>query len=88
MILTARKSTYLFILLLITAVLVSCAQESKSSEIILTGADQTELYLNKIKGKSVAIVANQTSVISNGNKYTHLVDSLVALNMNLSLIHI
>tara|TARA_R110002072_G_scaffold20671_23_gene74720 strand:- start:1249 stop:2439 length:1191 start_codon:yes stop_codon:yes gene_type:complete len=83
MILTARKSTYLFILLLITGVLVSCAQESKSSEIILTGADQTELYLNKIKGKSIAIVANQTSVISNGNKYTHLVDSLVALNMNI-----
>ena len=63
MILTARKSTYLFILLLICNVLVSCAQESKSTQTILTGADQTELYLNKIKGKRIAIVANQTSVI-------------------------
>ena len=83
MILTARKSTYLFILLLICNVLVSCAQESKLTQTILTGADQTELYLQKLKGKRIAIVANQTSVISNGTAYTHIVDSLVSLQMNI-----
>ena len=82
MILTARKSTYLFILLLICNPLISCAQESKSSATILTGADRTELYLKKLRGKKIAIVANQTSVISNGNGYTHLVDSLLSLKMD------
>lgn len=41
---------------------------------IQTGADQTEKYLPYLQGKRVAIMANQTSVISN----THLVDSLLA----------
>jgi len=31
---------------------------------IKTGADQTELYLDLLKGKNVAIVANQTSILS------------------------
>lgn len=39
---------------------------------IKTGADQTEKYLPYIKGKRVAILANQTSIIGK----THLVDSL------------
>ena len=37
-----------------------------------TGAEQTEAYLPLLKGKRVAILANQTSVIGK----THLVDSL------------
>ncbi len=41
---------------------------------IATGADQTALYVPYLKGKRVAIMANQTSVI--GEK--HLVDSLIA----------
>lgn len=82
MFLIARKSTYLFILLLICNPLISCAQGSKSSATIQTGADQTGLYLKKLKGKRIAVVANQTSVISNGNGYTHLVDSLVSLKVN------
>ena len=83
MILTARKSTYLFILFVICNAIVSCAQETKSSYKILTGADQTNLYVSKLKGKRIAIVANQTSVISNGSNYTHLVDSLVSLKLNI-----
>ena len=41
---------------------------------ILTGADQTEKYIDYIKGKRVAILANPTTVI--GKK--HLVDSLLS----------
>lgn len=82
MILTARKSTYLFILF-ISAVTVSFAQKSNPLSKIYTGADQTQLYLSKLKGKNIAIVANQTSVIYNGNNYTHLVDSLVSLKINI-----
>ena len=83
MILIARKSTYLFILLLTCFIITSLAQESKPLSKIYTGADQTQLYISKLKGKKIAIVANQTSVIYNGNDYTHLVDSLVSLKLNI-----
>ena len=82
MILNARKSTYLFILF-ISVVTVSFAQKSSPLSKIYTGADQTQLYLSKLKGKNIAIVANQTSVIYKGNNYTHIVDSLVSLKINI-----
>ena len=60
----------------------SCAQNSSNT--IVTAADQTPLYLKKLKGKKIAVVANQTSVIKNKkNGYTHLVDSLVNSNINI-----
>jgi uncharacterized protein YbbC (DUF1343 family) len=42
---------------------------------IITGADQTDKYLSYLKGKRVAMVANQTSII--GKKLS--VDSLLSL---------
>lgn len=42
------------------------------------GADRTAEYLPLLKGKSVAIVANQSSMIKN----THLVDSLISLKVS------
>ena len=42
------------------------------------GIDRMSLYIDSLKGKRIAIVANQTSVIAN----THLVDTLLALNLN------
>ena len=45
---------------------------------IKVGADRTWEYLPLLKNKSVGIVANQSSNI----KYTHLVDSLVSLGVN------
>ncbi len=46
---------------------------------IKTGAEQTELYLPMLKGKRVAILANQTSIIGK----THLVDSLQKLGIKI-----
>ena len=46
---------------------------------IKTGAEQTEKYLSYIKGKRVAILANQTSIIGK----THLVDSLQKSGVNI-----
>lgn len=58
---------------------------------VIVGANQTELYLPLLKGKRVGIVANQTSVIFNDRRlktenrsYTHLVDSLLSLNVTVS----
>ena len=46
---------------------------------ILTGAEQTYVYLPLLEGKNVGVVANQTSMIDN----THLVDSLLSLGVNI-----
>mgnify|MGYP000123699061 CR=1 FL=1 len=89
------KSTYLFLFLVLNFQLISIAQKRKSIEtnttyavpVLKTGAESTHLYLRLIKGKNVAIVANQTSVIfkkteSKKQETRHLVDSLLSLNIN------
>lgn len=43
-----------------------------------TGAEQTQLYVPKLEGKRVAVVANQTSTIGQ----THLVDSLLGAGID------
>lgn len=52
---------------------------SNKKDSIKTGADQTEKYLPYLKGKRVAILANQTSIIGN----RHLVDSLQSRGVNI-----
>lgn len=47
---------------------------------IMTGAEQTERYTDKIRGKKIAILANQTSRIGN----RHIVDSLYSLNVDIT----
>jgi uncharacterized protein YbbC (DUF1343 family) len=51
---------------------------------IITGADQTGLYLNYLKGKNIGMVVNQTSVI--GDKLTPSVDSLIKLGISIKKI--
>lgn len=51
---------------------------------IVVAANRTDAYLPLLKGKSVGIVANQTSVIfKERNNHTHLVDSLLSLQINI-----
>lgn len=50
---------------------------------ITVGANQTEKYLHLLKDKKVGIVANQTSVIFKKNGFTHLVDSLNTVGINI-----
>jgi len=64
----------------------SVAIKDKLPKKIITGANQTSEYLTLIQGKNVGIVANQTSVIFKteaSNHYTHLVDSLLVLGVNI-----
>lgn len=56
---------------------------------IVVGANRTDLYLPILKGKRIGIVANQTSVIfvdrrlkTEDRSYTHLVDSLLNLKID------
>ena len=65
--------------------------KNKKSEIyidnIVVGANQITEYLDNLKGKNIGIVANHTSVIfKKNNNYTHLVDSLLSLRMNIKKI--
>lgn len=74
----------ILILTLVFAVFISCGNTPKKqsnieNKLIKTGAEQTEKYLPLLKGKRVAIVANQTSVIGR----TSLVDSLNSLEVNI-----
>jgi len=55
---------------------------SKNGNQIKVGAERTSEYLNLIKGRSIALVANQSSNIANGKNKVHLVDSLLALKIN------
>ncbi len=51
---------------------------------IVVAANKTESYLPLLKGKKIAVVANQTSVIFKEDKsYTHLVDSLLNLKIDI-----
>ena len=58
---------------------ITSKNRAKDPEGIKTGAEQTELYVPYLKGKRVAILANQTTII--GKK--HLVDSLQNLGINI-----
>jgi uncharacterized protein YbbC (DUF1343 family) len=96
MIYNTIKSTYLFLFILSIFCDVSCKQptvktsekkevetsnqEVKSEKPLRTAADRTAEYIPLLKGKKIAIVANQTSVIQKKSKYNpdvssfHLVD--------------
>lgn len=56
--------------------------KSTSISPIILGNSQIEKYLPLIKGKNIAIVGNQTSVLNN----THLIDSLLSLGVTIKLV--
>ena len=67
----------------------SCTSQNSTIKIhqkgitkILAGADRTYIYLPLLKGKSVGIFANQTSMVGN----THLVDTLMKLGVDIKVI--
>lgn len=53
---------------------------SAQAQEIRTGAERMEKLLPLLEGKRIALVVNQTSVV--GSKQTHLLDTLLALKMN------
>ena len=69
--------------LLFVLTLLSCRNQSYSQvqPPVVVGAQQTEHYLPILKNENIGIVANQTTVIFKEEGYTHLVDSLLSLNI-------
>ncbi len=82
-----------FLLLLVLLTTLSCHSQirkgrggytrgSVKDRMVETGAENLSQYLPLLKGKKVAVFANQTSVVGN----THLVDTLQKLGVNIRVI--
>lgn len=70
-----------FVLLLLSSCSGSTEQTSnQESATILPGAHQLDEYLPKLSGKNVAVTVNHSSMINS----THLVDTLLSLNVSLT----
>ena len=85
-----KMFTRIFIVLQLLFIIL-CSEAQKFSEVkakivnsgdIRVGAERTELYFPLLKGKNVALVANQTSNI----KKIHLVDTLLKAGINVKKI--
>ncbi len=80
------KAATLLALLLTTWSLFTCSQTNNivivENNEIKNGADQLTSYIPLLQNKNVAIVANQSSLVEN----THLVDTLLSLNIKISKI--
>jgi len=79
-----RIMTFIFFASIFTFCTTSKSKNKKippgvNKTVIRTGAEQTDKYLPLLKGKRVAIMANQTSMIGK----THIVDSLKSLGINI-----
>lgn len=70
-----KKAIFTFLALTVITVFSHCTVDRKSPQ---PGAYQIANYLKLLEGKSIAVVANQTSMIGK----THLVDSLLASGIN------
>ncbi len=78
------KNTFLILVSVSFLVLSSCqAQNKPKTKDILVGANNTSAYLPLLRGKKIALVANQTSVIFTSKGHIHLVDSLVNAQVNI-----
>ena len=49
---------------------------------VITGAERLEQYLPLLKGKSVGLVINQTSIVGN----THLLDTLISVGVKVQTV--
>ncbi len=72
----------LLILTLLTVIAGTACSAGSDDGKLMTGAERVSEYLPLIKGKSVAIMANQTSTVGG----THLVDTLLSLGADIRLI--
>ena len=78
--LTFTKNT--FILLNLWVATACASTQADVPKNLKTGAEQTNLYVSDLKGKSVALVVNHTSTIGK----THLADSLLSLGIKIKTI--
>ncbi|MEP1789133.1 MAG: DUF1343 domain-containing protein, partial [Reichenbachiella sp.] len=69
----------LLTLLIFSLTFQSAFGQQLNSDRIYTGAEQVDAYVDYLRGKKVAVVGNQSSVVGN----QHLVDTLLALGIQI-----
>ena len=77
---TLIKNT--FILLNLWVATACASAQSDAPKTLKTGAEQTNLYVSDLKGKTIALVVNHTSMIGK----MHLADSLLSLGIKIKTI--
>jgi uncharacterized protein YbbC (DUF1343 family) len=79
-----KKTIIIYIVILFAVLINSCAvvRLNSSPGKVITGDLRTDRYISLLKGKRVAVVANQTSIAGS----VHLVDTLVSLGTNIRVI--
>ncbi|HNF42868.1 MAG TPA: DUF1343 domain-containing protein, partial [Ferruginibacter sp.] len=75
-----KKFQYCLLVYLFTGLIATAQQTGKpaSQPAVITGAERMPVYLPLLKGKAVAVFANQTSMVKN----SHLVDTLLKSGIN------
>ena len=76
------KTVFFIFLFILSALFTVATHANEAKHAIAVGAEQFALYLPQLKNKRVGLVVNQTSVVGQ----THLVDSLLAKNINITKI--
>ena len=86
------KSTFLFLLITVTACGNNTAEkrakddaapeEPRQETKLVLGAERFSEYLPLLKGKNVGVIGNQTSIIPSERGPVHLVDTLLALDIS------
>ncbi len=81
-----KLSIFLVTLIATTGINPTCKEkyvlQTVEESQIRTGAEQTDKYLDYLRGKRIGILANQTTIIGK----THLVDSLKSLGINVTMV--
>lgn len=73
---------YIFILLNLWVTTACASAKADAPKTLKTGAEQTNLYVSDLKGKTIALVVNHTSMIGK----MHLADSLLSLGIKIKTI--
>jgi len=73
---------FVFLINSLTAQNKSAANNAAGTKSIIPGAERLSVYVPLLKGKRIAVFANQTSMVGN----THLVDTLIKLGVNIKVI--
>ena len=55
----------------------------KKTETIVLGAESMEEFLPMLKNKNIGLVSNSSSILRNGKKSVHLLDTLIKLNQKI-----
>lgn len=74
------KNSFFFVCFIVLSACASTQTDAPKS--LKTGAEQTNLYISDLKGKTIALVVNHTSTIGK----THLADSLISLGVKIKTI--